>query len=37
MSINTSAILETVNAFIPVIIIMALVGGLIGSIKQIKF
>jgi len=36
-SINTDSIIDTVNAFIPVIIVMALLGGVMKSLNSVKF
>lgn len=36
-AINTDTIIDTVNAFIPIIIIMALLGAVMSSLGQIKF
>ena len=36
-SINTDTIIDTVNAFIPVIIVMALLGGVMKSLNSVKF
>jgi len=36
-SINTDSIIETVNAFIPIIIVMALLGSVMGALGNIKF
>lgn len=35
--INTDSIIETINAFIPIIIVMALLGAVMGSLGRIKF
>jgi hypothetical protein len=35
--IDTDSIITTINAFIPIIIIMALLGAVMGTLGQIKF
>lgn len=36
-SINTDTIIDTVNAFIPVIIVFALLGSIMRSFNTVKF
>jgi len=36
-AINTDSIIETINAFIPIIIVMALLGAVMGALGKIKF
>ena len=36
-SINTDAIIETINAFIPIIIILAMLGAVMGSLTKFRF
>ena len=36
-AINTDSILETINAFIPIIIILAMLGAVMGALTKFKF
>ena len=36
-AIDTDAIIETINAFIPIIIILAMLGAVMGSLTKFKF
>lgn len=36
-SVNTDSIITTINAFIPIIITMALLGAVMGALGKIKF
>jgi hypothetical protein len=35
--VNTDSIITTINAFIPIIIIMALLGAVMGALGRIRF
>jgi hypothetical protein len=35
--VNTDSIITTINAFIPIIIIMALLGAVMGALGKIRF
>jgi len=35
--INTDSIVTTINSFIPIIIIMAMLGAVMGALTKIKF
>jgi len=35
--INTDSIITTINAFIPIIIVMALLGAVMGALGKVKF
>jgi hypothetical protein len=35
--VNTSGIIDTINAFIPIIIVMALLGAVMGALGKIRF
>jgi len=36
-AINTDSIITTINAFIPIIIVMALLGAVMGALGKIRF
>jgi hypothetical protein len=36
-SINTDSIISTINAFIPIIIILAMLGAVMGSLTKFRF
>ena len=36
-NIDTESIITTINAFIPIIIVMALLGAVMGALGKIKF
>jgi len=35
--VNTTGIIDVINAFIPIVIVMALLGAVIGALGKIRF